>query len=368
VFRGLGSGGKEDGVERISFNREKGQALILVTLMVVVLFGFLALALDMGNVYAGRRRMQNAADAGALAGARELCFGSGSRAQARVVAEDYAINHNGAQAAVADIPSDGYTVTVVATQRLDTFFARVIGIQTADVSAEAAALCGRAIRGGALWPLAFSYDVYSDSLGCGEQFMVFTADDVVLCAGDCDCVSSPGITQTSELCHDLCDCNIVGPHIGAGNRGWLRLFEPDEGFPDDDCENQGALSVACWLRYGHPGIVWVGDCLEEKTGVTWSNPAREAITYREDDIVNIVLWERLCDQPGDPEPRGGYSSADNKAYLVAGFGCVQVVGWEIVDIPKCGNTGQACQTGKNLKVIHVTKICEHTHPEDYLEY
>ncbi len=48
---------------------EKGQALVLVTLALVGLFGFAALAIDGGMVYADRRYTQNASDASSLAGA-----------------------------------------------------------------------------------------------------------------------------------------------------------------------------------------------------------------------------------------------------------------------------------------------------------
>ena len=47
---------------------EKGQALVLLVLAFVALLGFAALAIDGGMVYADRRRVQNGADASALAG------------------------------------------------------------------------------------------------------------------------------------------------------------------------------------------------------------------------------------------------------------------------------------------------------------
>lgn len=48
---------------------EKGQAIVLLAISIVVLLGFTALALDGGMVFSERRRDQNAADAAALAGA-----------------------------------------------------------------------------------------------------------------------------------------------------------------------------------------------------------------------------------------------------------------------------------------------------------
>jgi len=51
---------------------ERGQALVLIILSVVAIFGFAALAVDMGRVYAERRRAQSAADAAALAAAYDV--------------------------------------------------------------------------------------------------------------------------------------------------------------------------------------------------------------------------------------------------------------------------------------------------------
>ena len=51
----------------------KGQSLVLVVFLTAVLFGFLAFSVDMGHIYYMRRWSQNAADAGALAAARQIC-------------------------------------------------------------------------------------------------------------------------------------------------------------------------------------------------------------------------------------------------------------------------------------------------------
>src|SRR2546425_4266580 len=49
-----------------------GQALIVLTIMMSVLGGMLAMSVDSGFIFQGRRGLQNAADAGALAGVQEL--------------------------------------------------------------------------------------------------------------------------------------------------------------------------------------------------------------------------------------------------------------------------------------------------------
>ncbi|HXF70369.1 MAG TPA: pilus assembly protein TadG-related protein [Thermoflexus sp.] len=52
--------------------RDRGQALVLIAIALVGLLALTALALDGSNAYGQRRRAQNGADAGALAGARFL--------------------------------------------------------------------------------------------------------------------------------------------------------------------------------------------------------------------------------------------------------------------------------------------------------
>src|SRR5215471_13924036 len=49
-------------------SRQDGQALILATLFMTVLLGFLALVVDVGRMSSEKRHLQNAADAAALAG------------------------------------------------------------------------------------------------------------------------------------------------------------------------------------------------------------------------------------------------------------------------------------------------------------
>jgi hypothetical protein len=53
-------------------SRERGQAIVIIALLMVVLFAFLALAVDGGNLYLHRRMAQNASDAGSMAGAARM--------------------------------------------------------------------------------------------------------------------------------------------------------------------------------------------------------------------------------------------------------------------------------------------------------
>src|SRR5919198_1890897 len=51
---------------------KRAQSLVIVALSATALFGIIALGLDAGRLYFQRRDVQNAADAGALAGAQEM--------------------------------------------------------------------------------------------------------------------------------------------------------------------------------------------------------------------------------------------------------------------------------------------------------
>jgi hypothetical protein len=81
------------------FREDHGVVAVTVAILMIVFLGLAALAVDMGYHYTVKRQLQAAADAGALAGVRELMDGSDD-ATILGVASDYA-NLN------ADNPGDG---------------------------------------------------------------------------------------------------------------------------------------------------------------------------------------------------------------------------------------------------------------------
>jgi len=95
-----------DRFARVSRNRQGGASLVLMALSLAMLFAFAGLALDGGNLYVARNELQNAADAGALAGARVLYVDDGSmvNAGANQVAHDAAIA-NTSQGTPAEVAS-----------------------------------------------------------------------------------------------------------------------------------------------------------------------------------------------------------------------------------------------------------------------
>ncbi|MGD8765801.1 MAG: Tad domain-containing protein, partial [Desulfobacteraceae bacterium] len=86
-------------------NNQRGVSAVVIGICLFMLVGFIALAIDVGHLYVVRNELQNAADAGALAGARHLYD-----------EDTFAINENanqiGAQAAKANIGDNKYVEVI----------------------------------------------------------------------------------------------------------------------------------------------------------------------------------------------------------------------------------------------------------------
>ncbi|MFO7741334.1 MAG: pilus assembly protein TadG-related protein [Anaerolineae bacterium] len=359
-------------MESVRFDKERGQILVQVALMVVVLFAFVALALDVGHVYAGRRRMQNAADSAALAGAREICFGgyeslNEARTAAEVAAKDYA-ERNGAPDPDVEVMDD-HTVVVTAGQTLDTFFAGVIGITSADVRAEAAARCGPVSAAGGSWPLAFDYATFTDTVECNGEFMVFDdgrlydKDDdgeYVLtedCAQGCECATDEDLDEGNP-CYDKCNCALFGPPIAPGDYGWLDFPRPEDvddpyPVPENCVVSSGEKWVECWIEHDFPVRIEVGDCVRGESGVM--SAIEDDVNARKGDYVTIILWDRECGED-DPEPLG----KNGTPYRVAGFGCIEILEYTTVDIFQCGIADPAPKHRcyNDVKVIRARRVCD----------
>ena len=152
----------------------EGQVLVWVAVAMVALLALISVAVDGGYVYSQRRLMQNAADAGALAGAWEICYGTPANAVA--TAHQYAEVRNRADPAMTTPTVNGQVVTVRAGFRAQTIFARVVGINSVDVYAQAAAKCGKANAPCAVWPIGYNIDKW-ENLSCGQKFILWNDEN-----------------------------------------------------------------------------------------------------------------------------------------------------------------------------------------------
>jgi len=140
-----------------TLKKQKGFVLVVLALLLVVLIGFLALAVDIGVLYSARTSAQEVADAAALAGAFTFINDTQSPQPqtASSNALQVALNNSvlGQPVAAADVnvnvdvANRRVAVDVQSTQ--NTYFARALGVQTANVGVEAVAEAAQYATGSA---------------------------------------------------------------------------------------------------------------------------------------------------------------------------------------------------------------------------
>ena len=121
---------------------ERGQVLVLFVLLIPVLLGMTALALDLGGYAAHRRSNQNAADAIALAAAQELPSESAATSAALEWADDYGFEPGEVSVSVRPVteanPNPSIRVEIVQNHKFP--FMKALGVGDADVEAAATAI------------------------------------------------------------------------------------------------------------------------------------------------------------------------------------------------------------------------------------
>ncbi len=278
----------------------RGQSLVIVAIMLVLLVGMLALAIDGGYWYYNRRIAQNAADAGALAGAREFCT-SGDATQALNRAQEYTITRNRADS--ANIIVNSGVVTVTANIQFNTFFAGVLGRPLGSVSAVAAAGCFPPCGGTGVLPIAWScrppIGGFSDPiLDCSVLFGDGVPPDPLYIIMDSQSLSQDFYCQdppNSGTPPSALDCDLnndgIDEILAGGNRSWLDL----------DGGGGGASSLNNWIQNGFNGNlsfpVWVAG----QTGVA-NSVFTTVENYKEGQTVLIPVFDRYCD--GRPDIPG----------------------------------------------------------------
>ena len=233
--------------------KDSGQALVLVALSLLGLIAMLALVLDGGNIYLQRRRMQNAADAGAMAGVRILAL-NGTSSEARAAAQEYAVTRNGAHS--ADVIINGTTITVVAHRTVLLTFARALGLDQTTVHARAAAIFGPVSEKGGLAPVAI--------LDFDYQFNV------------------PYTIWDDDKDQDPLSGNISGSH-----RGWLNL----PCVLPITCGDAGASDLKSWMRGGYSGLTHIKTWINGSSGTKASVIAEASVGQ----ILKIAVFTRIQD-------------------------------------------------------------------------
>jgi len=156
-------------------SNERGQVVIIVALLIVSLLGMTALVVDMGSLYEERRFLQTIADSAALAGAQELPEKPDEAIQKAI---EYAGNHRDLSSINIEVTIERWEVnndqiTVkVNNPNTPVYFAKVLGIYSADVVATATARVGkpRALSNLVPWGASIPEGVsWEDWLSAGDE-------------------------------------------------------------------------------------------------------------------------------------------------------------------------------------------------------
>lgn len=195
---------------------EEGAIAILTAVLLVAVFGFAAISIDVGALYEERRQLQNGADAAAMAAAWDCAEGLVPCAITGLELNDtidtYAEENARDDEAAADIVelnlSDQFITVETSTMSngndfLRNWFAGMIGHETSTVRARATAAWGQA-GGGTTLPLTFSY--------CEWERMV--ADPTNLPSGT-ETIQFHSPTDTAD------DCTGPAGQDTPGGFGWL---------------------------------------------------------------------------------------------------------------------------------------------------
>ncbi len=147
---------------------EKGIAMIMVVIAMVVIIGFAALAVDFGNAAVRKSRLQNACDAAALAGAQALTDTDAAKDIAKKIFEkNIQSNMNNATIEDPDIsfPDVGtiknHKIVVSAHEDFPTYFAGIFGMDQMAVNTKAAAIFGSPDRLPGLRPFGIDENAWT---------------------------------------------------------------------------------------------------------------------------------------------------------------------------------------------------------------
>jgi len=312
----------------------KGQSLVLLGVLAVALLIFLALIIDGGNAYAMRRLAQNAADAGALAGARDLCL-TGDQTTAANTANKYAVQNNLARlgnvtSQTASVSVGGGMVDVITNIVYDTFFARIIGMDQMTAVAEAEAGCFTPGAGEGVIPIAWKClppgpdtppDVdcdmqFTDTDSCsmyqGYKYYVFiNSDDEPFVCEEWPPGAKPDDGVYIEL---VCDTNGDGDvdieivNTLQPQKGWM--WVDLTGQSADAADLKDIVEGSDEVKIEVP--TWVQDASGNKVSIYDA-----VFDFHNGDTIAVPVYDRQCTgrDPSDPitTPNciGKYESGDN---------------------------------------------------------
>ncbi len=210
------------------YKDEKGSIVIFSVIAMITVILFASMAIDVGCLLTAKNQIQAAVDAAALAGATGLIVDQTEATnRAITVAGNNTVINQSVQIGAGDISFPNWNqVAVQATQNVNLFFARVVGMNSASVSATAAAELGAIIGTNGLRPW-------------GVPDLRWTkGTPVVLKAG---CLCAPATNPSFYYC-------ICFPPMNQG------------------APQKGAAAYRDNIIYGSQSDVYIGDVIQVEPG------------------------------------------------------------------------------------------------------
>ncbi len=237
---------------------ENGQSLLIFSLFLTILIGMLGIVLDLGYSTVMHRQMQLAADAAALAGARDLAGGQSESTAITRMQDMLTANKADAQLSSYTV-IDGSTTDVWARLSVPTLISSLFGLDEIQVGAHASAAAGQIVESDNLMPFV----VEDDEWVLGQPVVLW------------------------------------GDRNGPGNFGWGRWTGQQPNTPTleaniDDPSRSDTLSIGDLIS-GHPGVSF--------------NPVQGNLNAWIGETVTVILYD-------SDEVQGNGS---NLTYTVRGF-------------------------------------------------
>jgi hypothetical protein len=313
----------------LSKKHRRGQVVPIFIVMLITFIVMIALVIDGGSMMYNKRVAQLAADAGALAGAKEICNNS-----TETIITNAAISYatiNKASSVQTNISNDEITVdTLVENASL---FAKIFNANKLQSKATASAACFSPSKGTGTLPIAWSCKAPvtgSDSPDCQVHTLDWDTEMKPLVVGSPNPVSVHNygsvptpmdfsneailnyiyiIVDSNKVDDDIastcapigsmdCDLNNDGVNevFGGGDRSWMDL----------NGGGGGAADMKNWITNGYNGTLSIHTWLAGQSGVETSvyNTVQDVInryppTY---PVVLVPVFNGICDQNPNGKP------------------------------------------------------------------
>lgn len=302
-------------------DRERGAAGVIVALMILVLIGAGAMAVDVGQIYEERAQLQNGADAAALAVANSCAKAACNTSLAGALANANA-NDNASTVRSVDLSVVGQVTVSTSTKNgksgagfLDKMFSSALNTPAVTVGASATASWTNVPAPGA-FPLVF------DQCQAGLKYAPPGTTVIIKEHGKSPCVGSPS-----------------GHHI-PGGFGWL--------VENGTC--QATPNSSGWVNSAPGNGKFPSDCTS--TTAAWA----AAIDFSQNKFATAFF----------PLYDDGNGNGANGQFHVMGYAMVEIHGWDFVQNsdglppgkadPACSGLGGSNRgiCGQLLKIVPAT--------------